>query len=516
MPCRDVETLTGARSFSPALPTEFEGKSGNCDSRKRCMLARQGCAPGVTRGGRRRAEGDRRFLTLVVLIAEAVFTLLLTTNKVEEKALLTWAMVLLFFLLVAVVAVMAIVRPESLYKPVKKKTESEPTPETVETRLATSSGIVGEERPGPSAGAWYKDIRPVLHQAIHYTVPTYYLDVNLMIVDWNIAFDLVFSRLGATLRNKHVKHFIAELQNYDEVMEHAQKFTRQVLNGRIPFIDVEPLRFMSEKYGEVSFLKVAAQLHDAEGRLRCWSVSLIIREINWELFEQDILEQSRKDKLWSVYSASYDRVLLQYDPYKRLIHDVIAVVPSDKSNVVDLGAGTGNVTAALLAAGNTVTAVENNPGMLDRLRSKNLSARQLTVVKSSIENLNTLPDASFDAAVMVNALYAVDDPLACLQSVHRIVKPNGVLGLSTTHSETELDALLSNIKLRLIDTDQYDKLSSDYQILYDENKQIERASAKRHTRDNYREWIRAAGFEITKDVPSTYEEAVMLIHARRK
>lgn len=191
-------------------------------------------------------------------------------------------------------------------------------------------------------------------------------------------------------------------------------------------------------------------------------------------------------------------------------------MPSGRRSVVDLGAGTGNVTAALLAAGHTVTAVENNQGMLDRLRSKCLSGRPLTVVKSSIENLTILAEESFDAAVMVNALYAVDDPLACLQSVHRIVKPNGVLALSTTHSGTELDTLLNSIKARLVEAGQYNELSGDYQILYDVNKQIEKVIAKRHTRDEYREWIRAAGFEIIKDVPSTYEDAVMLIHAMRK
>jgi ubiquinone/menaquinone biosynthesis C-methylase UbiE len=449
------------------------------------------------------------FFTLVVLITETM--ILLIVGK-RESSPLAGAMVGLIVLLVAVVAVMGYYRPESLYPLARKRREPETTPEVVVKRLETSAPIAFEDEPPPLAGAWYKAIRPVLHEAIQYTVPTYYLDANLMIVDWNIAFGLVFSKLGSTLRDKHVKYFIAELQNFDEVMEHAQKFTQQVYNGRIPFVDAELLRYASENYGEVGFLKMAAQLHDADGRQRGWSVSLIIRDIDWVPFEKDLLEEARKDKLWSVYSASYDRVLLQYEPYKRLIQDVIAVVPSSKRSVADLGAGTGNVTAALLSAGHTVTAVENNLGMLDRLRSKHLSER-LTVVKSSIENLSTLADESFDAAVMVNVLYAVNDPLACLQDVHRILKPNGVLGLSTTHSESELDTLLNSIRDVV---GKHPELDSDYQILRDVNKQIEKDIARRHTRDEYREWVCAAGFEIITEVPSTYEEAVMLIHARRK
>ena len=180
----------------------------------------------------------------------------------------------------------------------------------------------------------------MLHQAIHYTVPTYYLDSNLMIVDWNLAFDLVFSRLGGALRDKHVLNFINELQNSDEVMEHAQQFTAQVNDGRIPFIDIEPLVYASEKYGEVTFTKVAAQLHGPDGSPRGWSVSLIIREIEeGDTFVRELQDAASKDKLWGVYSASYDRVLLEFDPYKQLIKDVIGVVPPGPKSVVDLVRG---------------------------------------------------------------------------------------------------------------------------------------------------------------------------------
>jgi ubiquinone/menaquinone biosynthesis C-methylase UbiE len=456
------------------------------------------------------------FFTLVVLVTEALIGTLVAVGRLTNAGWI-WAMIALIFLLVIVVALMAYFRPEALYKLNTRPPAPPTTPTVVEERLASAAVIVGEEKPAPAAGVWYKDIRPVLHQAVHYTVPTYYLDVNLMVVDWNIAFDLVFSRLGAKLRNKHVKYFIAELDNFDQVMDHAQDFTRQVLDGSIPFVDVEPLRYSSERFGEVSFLKVAAQLHDAEGHPRGWSVSLIIREIEWTSFAKELLDETSKDKLWSVYSASYDRVLLQYPPYRKLIQDVMSVIPSRRQSVLDLGAGTGNVTAALLEAGHVVTAVENNLGMLDRLRSKSLPGnRQPTVVKSSIESLTAFDDESFDAAVMVNTLYAVSDPLACLQGVCRILRKNGTLGLSTTHSLVELDPLLHNIKACLKEKGCYSELSADYEILYDVNKQIEKDMARRYTSEQYREWICAAGFEITKDVPSTYDGAVMLIHARKQ
>jgi ubiquinone/menaquinone biosynthesis C-methylase UbiE len=462
------------------------------------------------------------FLVLVVLIAEGALLAAFTADSTHAAYYFT-TMVVLLAGLVLLVVVVGIRWPAVLGSssgPVmgpELDTAGTKAVDTrvIEKRLETSPGIVGEEAPPPSANVWYEELRPVLHQAIHYTSPTYFLDVNLKMVDWNLAFELVFSRSLGRIRGRHVKHFIVELANYDEVIAHAQEFTKKVLKGKIPFVDVEPLRYGSEKYGDVSFLKVAAQLHDPQGRPRGWSVSLLIREIDWDAFSRDLLEESRKDKLWSVYSASYDRVLLEFPPNKKLIEDVIAVVPPGRQTVVDLGAGTGNVTAALLAAGHSVTAVESNLAMLDRLRSKKMGGKALTVVKASVENLDGLADASFDAAVMVNVLYAVSDPLTCLQGVSRILKPRGVLGLSTTHAETDLDPLLGSIKARLEETGKYHELASDYQLLKDLNKAIEKEIARRHTRDDYRQWVQAAGFEIIRDVPSTYEDAVMLIHARK-
>jgi ubiquinone/menaquinone biosynthesis C-methylase UbiE len=467
------------------------------------------------------------FFVLVVLIVEVILGTLvgLSAQQDPQRQTLVVGMLALIFFLVILVAGMATFRPDALYGLVAGGDATQngrrpPAPNVdttvIEKRLEKTPEIAGETAPEPAADVWEEELRPVLHQAIQYTVPTYYLDVNLRMIDWNLAFELVFSRCASSLRGKHVKHFIAQLANFDEVIAHAQQFTRQVFRGQVPYVDVEPLKYGSEKYGPVSFIKVAAQLHDAEGHPRGWSVSLLIREINWEAFQNDLFAQARQDKLWSVYSAAYDRVLLEFPPYHQLIADVIAVVPAQRLKVVDLGAGSGNVTAALLKCGHRVTAVDNNQAMLDRLRSKDLPRKHLTVVKSSVENMKGLADGSFDAAVMVNVLYSVADPLTCLQEVQRILRPGGVLGLSTTHAEVDLDPLLDSIKARLMEIGKYDALAGDFKLVQDANRSIEKTIAKRHTREQYREWVRAAGFEITRDVPSTYEDAVMLIHARKR
>lgn len=397
--------------------------------------------------------------------------------------------------------------------PSPKRTSKPNDSHEIATIVQQHGDVVGADAPPPRPDVWEAELRPVLYQAIHYSTPTYFLDTNLKVIDWNVAFEMIFTRILGRIIGKHVINFIAELKNQDEVFDHARSFTEFVEQGRLPLVDMEPLSYESEKYGLVQFVKVASQLHDASSELKGWSVGLLIRDIEWDDFQRDLLEKLTEDKLWSVYSASYDRVLTEFPPYMTLIKDIISVLPSGSFRVADLGAGTGNVTAELANAGHHVTAVENNVAMLERLRAKDFASPSVTVVKASVKNLDLLPQQSFDAVVMMNVLYAVDDPLRCLIAVNRILKPGGMLSFSTTHSETRLDSLLNAIKAHLKKTGSYNDLKEDFDRVYRANKHIEKTIALRYTRDEYRKWVQRAGFEITRNISSTYNDAVMLIHA---
>ena len=317
------------------------------------------------------------------------------------------------------------------------------------------------------------------------------------------------------LRYQHVNWFIVKLENRDEVFDHAKRFTEDVRRGFLPLIDLEPLRYRS-KYGRVLFEKVASQLHDARGKMCGWAVALIIREIKWVNFLQDLRERLWQDKLWSVYAHSYDAVLRNFPPYNDLVRAVTSLVPPDAAKVVDLGAGSGNCTAALLDAGYQVTAVEVNLGMLERLRNKKFDPAKVTIVKGSVEHFNFLGDGSFDAATMMNVLYAVDDPLGCLREIYRILKPGAILSYSTTHADVRLQPLLDSIKRSLIEQGKFNQLTTHYSNLRAANEEIERTIACRNSRDEYTGWTKDAGFELLQPPVDTHEGAVMLVHARKR
>ncbi|MBV9314138.1 MAG: class I SAM-dependent methyltransferase [Pseudonocardia sp.] len=97
----------------------------------------------------------------------------------------------------------------------------------------------------------------------------------------------------------------------------------------------------------------------------------------------------------------------------------------DHLSLLDLGAGTGKLTAALLrrsAAG--VIAVEPDPEMLAVLRATLPGVRAL---QGQAENI-PLPDASVHA-VLVGQAFHWFDPVAATAEIVRILRPGGVVAL---------------------------------------------------------------------------------------
>ena len=91
--------------------------------------------------------------------------------------------------------------------------------------------------------------------------------------------------------------------------------------------------------------------------------------------------------------------------------------------VLDLGAGTGKLTAQLAELGADVTAVEPDEAMLAELRRRVPSVRALQGPAEAIP----LPDASVDAVLCGQSLHWFDLPRA-LPEIARVLVPGGPLG----------------------------------------------------------------------------------------
>jgi SAM-dependent methyltransferase len=99
-----------------------------------------------------------------------------------------------------------------------------------------------------------------------------------------------------------------------------------------------------------------------------------------------------------------------------------ALEPASGPRVLDLGAGTGKLTAALVALGADVIAVEPDPAMLAELCRALPTVRGL---RGSAEAI-PLPDSSVDAVLAGHALHWFDMDVAGPE-IARILAPGGIL-----------------------------------------------------------------------------------------
>lgn len=145
-------------------------------------------------------------------------------------------------------------------------------------------------------------------------------------------------------------------------------------------------------------------------------------------------------------AATYDLAPWVRDP--RIMATTIDFIdPRPGQKIVDVGAGTGAVLEAVLAARPDVgecVAVDISPEMLARIRNRR--------IRSCKGDAQELPwhDAAFDAAICRQTLHYVDDLDRCLAQIRRVLRPEGVLviGQMTPFSDEDETYWEAIVRLR--------------------------------------------------------------------
>jgi hypothetical protein len=75
--------------------------------------------------------------------------------------------------------------------------------------------------------------------------------------------------------------------------------------------------------------------------------------------------------------------------------------------------------------------------------------------------------------------------------------------------------LLNAIRKALVAKGQWEAKEEHFRRLYEINKDIEATIAKRHSIQDYEEWLTESGFTITYRNPSGYAGAVAIFHAKK-
>jgi SAM-dependent methyltransferase len=152
-----------------------------------------------------------------------------------------------------------------------------------------------------------------------------------------------------------------------------------------------------------------------------------VRRQDQQATHQDQHEE-RPDHPDPVFARSFGSQAARYDrarpSYPAAALDL--VLPGDRATrrILDVGAGTGKLTAALLGRGAEVVAVEPDPQMLAVLAGR---LPQVWAVAGSAERI-PLRDGSVDAIVVGQAFHWFQRPDAD-HELARVLRPGGVIGL---------------------------------------------------------------------------------------
>jgi ubiquinone/menaquinone biosynthesis C-methylase UbiE len=120
------------------------------------------------------------------------------------------------------------------------------------------------------------------------------------------------------------------------------------------------------------------------------------------------------------------------DAIRTAVADAAAVTPG--ARVLEIGCGTGAVTEKLLALGARVTAVDQNPEMLEQARSRLAGAPRdaLELIERTAAETDSFHDQCFDA---VAACLSLSEMSRCerefvLKQAFRVLRPGGIVAIA--------------------------------------------------------------------------------------
>jgi len=214
----------------------------------------------------------------------------------------------------------------------------------------------------------------------------------------------------------------------------------------------------------------------------------------------------RDEQAWESYAQSYDHILPILPFYQEAVSRHVAALTSPGiRSVIDVGAGTGNVAVQLATRGVRVTAVDVSAGMLAQLRRKIQAGLHGTIeiAQQDAQSLSTWPDAAFDGANVLLALFAMQHARQALREIMRVVRPGGVIVATETKRDFQLQPLLGFVELFVAAHPSRDELREHWDRVKNANLALDPGRrGSRLTVEEVQHELAASGFIITSVMDS--------------
>ena len=145
-----------------------------------------------------------------------------------------------------------------------------------------------------------------------------------------------------------------------------------------------------------------------------------------------MLQEERRDPMF------WDRVAFIYDIFVNVINrrthtalrGIVAREIGPGDEVLECACGTGLLSAVIAEKCAYLSATDLSEKMLARAKKNLKGYRNVTFSRADIMKL-AFPDAAFDTVVAGNVLHLLDDPLAALRELERVLRPGGKLIIPT-------------------------------------------------------------------------------------
>lgn len=162
-----------------------------------------------------------------------------------------------------------------------------------------------------------------------------------------------------------------------------------------------------------------------------------------------------KDRVKEGYDGKYSDYISKYDDlasnhYKKITSALMNCVDCKGKKVIDIGCGTGILSfTALDNEAALVRGVDPSQYMLDQCRKKRISMRYSEEIISFYEgDAQRIPfeDATFNVVLSNMVLGMVPDQQAAINEFTRVLRPGGILALTTHGPAHYLEAIEAGVK----------------------------------------------------------------------
>jgi len=132
---------------------------------------------------------------------------------------------------------------------------------------------------------------------------------------------------------------------------------------------------------------------------------------------------------WNDHAIDYDKVLNTDKSNVDLLATAIGLLPRDATDLLDVGSGTGRLTAMVRAALPTtrIVGVDPAPSMVEQANTKFADDPNTSFTAGVVEDLSEFPDGSFDVVVSSFALHhlELDTYKVAAAELFRVLRPGG-------------------------------------------------------------------------------------------